>query len=320
MANHSLQENTTLSLEWLSPSECLAWVTVFGIEAVAIVALNAFAITICLKERSLRKRSMCLVINLAVGDMFVGAYSVIIEYLFLGNDCSLWTINFLNRPSVFKLVIVAFFRLFPLASITNLAAISLERMHATFRPFKHRLIKKKIFGAAVAAVWITAVLSSVSIVSRNFVVSTLEFNRGFYISYLSLFLFCLLIIIVSYASIARKIVCGNQPQHHMHGATRRERKLTKTMFIATVASLSLTLPYIIFLFLGYVSKPFNFHRIPIRKLLLLYYSFSFLFYANSLVNPILYTFGIPEFKNALFSVLRCRYRSESAQVLPLDEM
>ena len=43
----------------------------------------------------------------------------------------------------------------PMASLINLGAISLERMHATFRPFKHRLIKKKIFGAAVAIVWIT---------------------------------------------------------------------------------------------------------------------------------------------------------------------
>ena len=41
---------------------------------------------------------------------------------------------------------------FPTVSVTNLAAISLERMHATSRPFKHRLVKKKVFGAAVAAV------------------------------------------------------------------------------------------------------------------------------------------------------------------------
>lgn len=316
MANHSLQRNTTLSLQWLSPSECLALATLFGFEAVAIVALNALAIIICLKERSLRKRSMCLVINLAVGDMFVGAYSVIIECLFLGNGCSLWTVSFSNGPPF--LVIVALFRLFPLTSITNLAAISLERMHATFWPFKHRVVQKKVFGAAVAAVWIAAGLFSASIVLRNLVVSTVEFNRGFYTSYLSFFLFCLLIIIVSYASIARKIVFGIQPRHH--GANRRERKLTKTMFTATVASLLLTLPYVIFLFLAYVSDPISFRRIPIRKLLLLYYSFSFLFCSNSLVNPIIYTFGIPEFKNAFFSVLRCRYQSESAQVFPLDEM
>ena len=45
----------------------------FGIEAVAIVTLNALTIIVYLKERSLRKRSMYLVINQAFADMFTGA-------------------------------------------------------------------------------------------------------------------------------------------------------------------------------------------------------------------------------------------------------
>ena len=56
------------------------------------------------------------------------------------------------------------YNFFPLASLTNLAAISLKRMHATFRPFQHRLTKKKIFGAAVAGVWFTAACLSTAIV------------------------------------------------------------------------------------------------------------------------------------------------------------
>ena len=43
-----------------------------GFISVAIVMLNALTIIVCLKERSLRKRSMYLVINQAVADMFVG--------------------------------------------------------------------------------------------------------------------------------------------------------------------------------------------------------------------------------------------------------
>ena len=39
MANNSRQPNTTLAL--FSPSECIAWLTVFGLEAVAMVTLNA---------------------------------------------------------------------------------------------------------------------------------------------------------------------------------------------------------------------------------------------------------------------------------------
>ena len=48
MANHSQQQNTTLSLALFTPSECIAWLTVFGIEAVAMVTLNALEIIIYL--------------------------------------------------------------------------------------------------------------------------------------------------------------------------------------------------------------------------------------------------------------------------------
>ena len=44
MANHPRQQNTILSLALFTPSECIAWLTVFGIEAVAIVTLNALEI------------------------------------------------------------------------------------------------------------------------------------------------------------------------------------------------------------------------------------------------------------------------------------
>ena len=78
MAYHSRQQNTTLSLALFTPSECIAWLTVFGIEAVAMVTLNALEIIIYLKECSLRKRSMYLVINQAVADMFVSGYEIIL--------------------------------------------------------------------------------------------------------------------------------------------------------------------------------------------------------------------------------------------------
>ena len=147
MGNHSQQQNTTSPLQLISSSECIAWLTVYGIEAVAIVTLNALTAIVYLKERSLRKRSMYLVINLAIADIFIGGLLILHDW-FLGSYCNFWTID-LTVPS--QLVIIALFRLFPLASVTNLAAISLERTHATFCPFVHHLVKKRIFGAAFVA-------------------------------------------------------------------------------------------------------------------------------------------------------------------------
>ncbi|XP_067029964.1 trace amine-associated receptor 8b-like [Acropora muricata] len=312
MANHSLQRNTTSSLPLFSASECIPMVIVFGMESVAIVTLNALTIIVYLKEYGLRKRSMYLVINLAFVDMLV-AGCAITECWFVGGYCKFWTMKSFNLPSF--IVITLWFHVIPLASVTNLAAMSLERMHATFRPFQHRLIKKKMFGAAVAIVWITTGLCSAIGVLVVFDPFSVKLNLGFFTLYLSFFLFCLLIILVSYSSIAVKIACGNQLHHD--GSTSRERKLTKTLFIVTLSSLTLTQPFIIFWILDTVSSH-TFTVISHQTWFRLYYCFGFVFFANSLVNPICYGFRIPDFRRALFSFLRCRFLPQPAQVFPFN--
>ena len=302
MANHSQEHVNTSSSTRFSASRCIALLTVYGLEAVAIVMLNALTIIVYVKERSLRKRSLYLVINQAVADMFVGA-SLIFVYLLGGYMCDPGPIN-LVRP-----LDVSIWTVSPLASLINLGAISLERTHATFRRFKHRLVKKKIFGAAAAIVWITA--GAISGFLLPMIASDFQGLPFFVISYLLSFLFCLLTIIVSYSSMAIKIVYGTQPHHC--SATNRGRKLTKTLFIVTVVSLLLTLPYIIFELCIILKLRTS---IPLH----LNVSFQIMFYANSLVNPVLYTFRIPEFKRALLSILHCRSQQQPAPGFPLNEM
>ena len=297
--------------------KCNAWLTVFTIEAVAIVSMNAFTIIIYWKERILRKRTTYLVISLAVADMFV-TYNLIFEILFLGNDCNFWKIN-LYRSFEISIVTSSLWYFFPLASVSNLAAISLERMHATFRPFKHRLIKKKIFGAAVAGVWFTAALSTAIVFLPFFLgrsdITTIFQGRA---SYFALLFCCLFIIVVSYTSIAIKVYCGTHPQHH--GTIRRERKLTKTLFIVTTVSLTLVMPFTIFWFLFNVTSGEMFETISDQTRLHLEYSLVCLLYANSFINPLLYALKMPEFKRSVFLLLRCRSRSEPVQDFPLNDL
>ena len=103
MGNSSQQGNTASPLKLISSSECIAWLTVYGIEAVAIVTLNALTVIVYLKERSLRNRSMYLVINLAIADILIGGLLILHDW-FLGSDCNFWTSD-LNVPS--NLVIIA---------------------------------------------------------------------------------------------------------------------------------------------------------------------------------------------------------------------
>ena len=93
-----------------------------------------------------------------------------------------------------------------------------------------------------------------------------------------------------YSSISIKIARGIQCHHH--GETRREGKLTKTgLFIVIVADAA------VHCFLDSSTQ-----MIPATIFRLLFSS-PVLFHSNSLVNPVLDKFRMPQLRKALFSVL-----------------
>ena len=259
-------------------------------ESVAIVTLNILTVIVFIKNRSLCKRSMYLVINLAVADMFVGGCSEITYFVSFGELCSFWNTQ---RPPLLVEFYILF--LFIAASLINLAAISLERAHATFRPFGHRIIKKWVFGFIITIIWVT---SGLALIAYSYL-SSFRFKYAA----CSSICFCLFVICVSYVSIVVKISCGGHPQHH--GAVSRGRKLTKTLLIVTVLSLLLWLPFTIFTVLS-VYLPSFLPPYPVSSHLS--DAFIVLFYANSLVNPILYAVRMPDFKRALVSLFRGQQR------------
>ena len=305
MYNDSMdkQNETVGSMTTFSPNECIGWFMVLAIVGVAATTINALTVIVYLLEQRIRKRTMYLVISLAVADMRVGGVSLTIEVSMSGFSCGLWKID-PPPKGVWPSILIGVLFVFPMASVTNLAAISLERTHATFRPFQHRLLKKWVFGAAVAAVWITAVLSASYIYLDFFF--TLSGPGKFYL-YLSIFSFCFFVIAVSYASIVAKTLCGTQPQHH--SAISRERKLTKTLFLVTLASCMLLTPYIISCFLIFSKTTFFSYS---SQTLHLRFFFVSLAYVNSMVNPILYALRIPEFKRALVLLLAYRSRGQNS--------
>ena len=127
-------------------------------------------------------------------------------------------------------------------SLTNGAVISLERFHATFRPFRHRLIKRWVYVVAIAVAWIFPAV--IRVVGMLYV--TRMYNHLYlFESYCCL---CLIVTFVSYTSIFFKSRFGAHPQRHC-AAALRQRKLTITLFITTLVSLLLWLPYNISVFL-----------------------------------------------------------------------
>ena len=216
--------------------------TVFTAECVAIVTVNLLSIILFIKNRSLRTRSMYLVISLTVADMLVGGLSGSVSQLDLLRNC-----HFVNVSLVYLKVIIVIRNLllfFPFVSLTNIAVISLERFHATFRPFRHRLIKRWVYVVAITAVW---VFPLIVLVIRGV---ELLYLIGYHLYIIESYcLLCLIVTFVSYTSILFKFRFGAHPQRHC-AAALRQRKLTVTLFIRTLVSLLLWIPYSIFLFVN----------------------------------------------------------------------
>ena len=284
----------------VSSSDCIIWFTVFTAEFVAIVTVNLLSIILFIKIRSLRTRSMYLVISLTVADMLVGGLSGSVSQLDLLRKCHFVNVYLVSLKVI--IVLRSFFLLFPFVSLTNIAAISLERFHATFRPFRHRLIKRWVYVVAIVVVWVFPVIT---LVIRDIEWFLIRHHLYLWESHCCL---CLIITFVSYTSILFKFRFGAHPQRHC-AAALRQRKLTVTLFITTLVSLLLWLPYGIYLFVVWLSGICN-YRIAYPKGVTWGYLMRFLFYANSLGNPILYAIRMPDFKKALLSFFRCHQREK----------
>ena len=144
-----------------SLSVCIPWMTVGLAESVAIVTFNLCTIIVFIRNRNLRKRSTYLVINLAVSDMLV----VYDRFYWSGVDCNLWPSIEDGTVTCIEVLMV----LFPIGSLTNIATIALERMHATVRPFRHRVLKKWVYRLIATVVWvISGLISIVSVLLLKF--------------------------------------------------------------------------------------------------------------------------------------------------------
>ena len=293
----------------LSSSECITWFAVTLTVCVAIVTVNLLSIILFIKKRSLRTSAMYLVISLTVADMFVGGFSHLFLFLPTSSTCDIVKMNL--TLELFGISIFLF-HWFPLTSLTNITVISFDRMHATIRPFRHRLIKKWVYGVTIAGVWVLAAMVSTATLILWQYGKERSYHNYFAQSYCCL---CLLVICVSYSSIVVKFLCGAHPQHH--GAANRQRKLTVTLFIMTIVSLLMWLPYALITFLFFQSSALKF--LSFQELVRLGLSLKILYFMNSLVNPIVYTIRIPEFRKALLLLFK-RQRRQNARDIPLHAL
>ena len=299
--------NDTIQKHWkaLSPLQCIPWFAVFSTECLTVVILNLLIIIVFMEQRQLQRQSKFLIIHQAIVDLLVGlVYGPLMIERSGSFNCDLWDYHRPNITLLFLLELVLGSQVYQV-SLLNLAVISLERVHATFRPFKHRFIKKWVYGVIITIIWLVPSVMKTFILTHS--------DDVFRLISFTYFFTLLFVVVVCYSSIYLKVRCSRHPQRH-GAAGLRERKLTNTSFIITLGSLITFLPMVVFWgVLASDSKLFDnlsnqssFHFKMVKIIFVA---------ANSLINPIIYAIRMSELRAGIMQII---FRRALNPVYPID--
>ena len=251
------------------------------LESVIIIVGNIFTIFVFWKHRNRLKRTSLLLINLAVADLFVGFTEIISLGAFnIPGHVQERNFNSAHNTNMWT----AFEISFSYSSVFFLALISLERAYALIWPLYHRVRSTKVYIYSATFGWLAAILAGTltllalyDILDYTYCIIAVGCAKGL----------CLFTICVSYLVIRKKLNCRVPA---IDGAHNRQQhsKLSRTLFIMITASLFFWVPSLVVYSTNVVCS----ECVP----LLVFQIFNLFRLANSLVNPIIYSFGIPMFR------------------------
>lgn len=274
--------------------------SIISVESVFILIGNIFTIYVFWIHRARLKRTSFLLINLAIADLLVGATEPIaigtgaIHRHFQGNKTDEVLVS--NQDD-FSAIIPT---MFSCSSLFFLVLISLERAYAVVCPLRHRLASNKSYIWCIVTVWIIG----------GFVGAVLLLDTANMWSHeISQYIICsmifsaLAIICGSYWSIRNKLYSRDVPAINRNSRNNTEQniKLSKTLCIVTAASCVCWLPGSILYFVNAVCKCY----ISMGAL----YATTLFNIASSFVNPVIYSFRMPIFKEPLSKLKPRRTRN-----------
>ena len=266
----------------LSHPVVITWAAVFGVVATVTVIGNALTIAVFSKKRLLRRRTHYFLISLAVADMMVGAVAIPL-YIYLN-------VSALEKGTVAH-VFEAIDILSGLASVFTLAMIALERLYAIGWPLQHRVISTRYYFLSIALAWVLAM--AISLTNLLY-----RYNIAPYIATLDIVLASLVIsvvvILTSYAILWFKVHF-----RELDGRARRhDNKLAKTLSLVTGVFLLTWLPFQLLLFIIHFCKTCPFPSVNLICFIKL------LQFSNSFVNTAIYSFKMPEFRQAITQIFK----------------
>ncbi|XP_029193395.2 dopamine receptor 2-like [Acropora millepora] len=252
------------------------WTSCFGVMAFLIIVGNTLTIATLLKKK-FRKRPHFLVIGLAFADLLVGCATtlyVIVEY------------RLLSLSLVYNLVDMFASH----SSVFHLAVISLERLHATLRPFRHKQLSLKVYWVAIATPWIL----SLSLWIFALVIHKISLRNFFQVSYIAITISLAISLLVTCFSYILIWVKRRRSQMRTF-RQNQEARFSRTILIVTAASFLTWMPFQCVIVTLLLSQSF----IPLSAIL----SIKLLRFSNSFVNFGIFFFRFPSYRKALFTLL-----------------
>ena len=283
----------------------LIFVIINAIEAVLIIVGNSFAILVFWTQTFRQRRTCLLLINLSAADLLVG----VAESLVLATAETIPIRRHEGEASrLLPFVVFA-----SCASVLFLALISLERVCAVFWPVRHRVSSLHIYVCSIVTVWFIGLIFGVLLLLSLYFK---EENQGFVSAPIPICLFVsFLVTCISYVKIRRRVICTPREQGTFSTHNRLDAsnaRLSRTLFGVFTISFLLWFPTLVVS----ATKCFCPSCFP-TVLGHSEQALSALRLANSMANPVVYSFKMPAFKNALGRLRR--RRRQNIEIRPAQE-
>ena len=276
-----------------SKAEGIALCTAFVLIFLFVVVGNLLTIVLFAVNRSLRKRSMLLVINMAFADLMLGILSLPIYIYSVGYSFELWKGGWSISLLISYTIVDTFFGQ---ASLISAAFMSGERFYAIYWPFKHRTLSTRAYSIIIFTVWVLTLLITTLLTTTKLFFS-LNHSLYIWIPYVLIITFIICGCNIGVWRKFRRGMIASQQQNR----NSRNKRLTKTLLFVSVLALLFWIPLVIlngFNFVYGVQIPRQFYDLV-----------NLINYSNSFANPVVYALRIPEFKEV--QVL-CRSRRSLA--------
>ena len=266
----------------------IAWCGAFVVATLLVVLGNLLTIGLFAANKSLRRKSLFLVINMAFADLMLGTLSMPGYIFFIGGKYfQLWTGRMSSSLDYAHDFVDA---VFMHASLISLAMISCERLYAIASPYRYKQTESmKTYCVIISMSWLLTILVI------GFEIGLGRLTSPVYEDYAW----------ISFGLIVTFVICGcnisiwrhfQNGEHTLRAQNRaaRNSRLTKTLMLVSVLALLSWLPLIITDALEVVFGV----EIPADNF---YFTVTLLNYSNSFLNPVVYGLRIPEFRQALAS-------------------